>query len=222
MEGNARVFVERDEQLKTTMATTTLAALTSSSQTTSSNVTSMTTAQSPPHTTQGLGNGMALQYYSSKIFKEGARDGCTMVMLTYKREGLLPRILRHYCKVSSLQRILVVWNDIDTPVPQALINSSRACKVDIKFVVSKENRLTNRYLSRPEIETECKFFDLIANGRDSRMYVHNYMRPLFVVFIGREHDYTLMGGMCFDGEGFWERVPLHGTAKGSMHFNHDN
>lgn len=97
-----------------------------------------------------------LQYYSSLVYGGGGGGGCTMVMLTYKRVGLLPRILKHYCKVASLQRILVVWNDVGTSVPQALLNLTKECRVNIKFILSEENKLTNRYLPRSEIETECK------------------------------------------------------------------
>lgn len=119
-----------------------------------------TTSQVSPHTTQsGEGDEQLLRYYSSKLYGGGDDDGCTMVILTYKREGLLPRILKHYCKVAVLQRILVVWNNIGTPVPQTLLNMTGAresCHAEIKFVLSEENKLTNRYLPRDEIETECK------------------------------------------------------------------
>lgn len=125
----------------------------SSSLQTTLNVTSQISTSQSPHAVQ---SGV-LQYYSSKIYGGDGGDGCTMVMLTYKREGLLPRILNHYCKVDVLRRILVVWNDVGTAVPQALLNMTRgSCKANIKFILSKENRLTNRYLPRDEIGTECK------------------------------------------------------------------
>lgn len=99
-----------------------------------------------------------LQHYSSQVYGGNGGEGCTMVMLTYKREGLLPKILSHYCKVGSLRKILVVWNDNGTAVPRALLNMTRGgCTANIQFIVSKENRLTNRYLPRSEIKTECKW-----------------------------------------------------------------
>ncbi len=96
-----------------------------------------------------------LKHYSSQIYGSYMDKGCTMVMLTYKREELLPRVLKHYCKVHDLVKIVVVWNDIDTPVPQALFRLNNECRADLKFIVSKENRLTNRYVPRSEIQTEC-------------------------------------------------------------------
>lgn len=80
-----------------------------------------------------------------------------MVMLTFKREEVLPRVLKHYCKVGVLQRILVIWNDVvNTTVPQSLRDLNSTCTADLRFIVSEENKLTNRYLPRKEIETDCK------------------------------------------------------------------
>ena len=36
----------------------------------------------------------------------------TIVMQTYRREGLLRKVLPHYCNMSLVNRILVVWNNI--------------------------------------------------------------------------------------------------------------
>ena len=118
--------------------------------------TSMLPSSSPDATQSQGSNDELLQYYSSKIYGGDGGDKCTMVMLTYKREALLPRVLNHYCKVSSLRKILVIWNDVGTPVPQAMLNRTKDCQIDIKFIVSDENKLTNRYLPRSEIDTECK------------------------------------------------------------------
>lgn len=97
-----------------------------------------------------------LERYHTEIYKKKTDKNCTMVMLTYKREKMLPRVLKHYCKVKQLQRILVVWNDIDTPVPPAMFELTKEpCHAEIKFLVPRENKLTNRYLPRSEIETDC-------------------------------------------------------------------
>lgn len=148
MARTARVFMEDQEVTVTSLSTSV-----------PFNVTTSQTSTSPSpslHTTLSPGDDGLLQYYSSKIYKGDGGNKCTMVMLTYKREALLPRVLKHYCKVSSLQKILVVWNDVNTPVPQDLLNKTKACPVTIKFILSDENKLTNRYLPRSEIDTECK------------------------------------------------------------------
>ncbi len=88
--------------------------------------------------------------------KHDKRQNCTLVMLTYKRGKILPKVLMHYCNISLLQRILVIWNDVDAAVPEALLNLTRSCNAELMYIVSKENKLTNRYIPRSEIETDCK------------------------------------------------------------------
>ena len=95
------------------------------------------------------------QRYASQLGKN-TTGGCTMVMLTYKRENILPKVLLHYCKRTFLQRILVIWNDVNTTIPKDFLDLKFSCKTDLKFIVSKENLLTNRYIPRKEIETDCK------------------------------------------------------------------
>lgn len=79
-----------------------------------------------------------------------------MVMLTFRRENILPKVLLHYCKVEVLQSILVIWNDVNATVPQKLLDLTYGCRAELKFIKSEENRLTNRYLPREEIDTDCK------------------------------------------------------------------
>ena len=101
-----------------------------------------------------------LKYYSSMIFKadsKSLKENCTLVMLTYKRNNILPKILMHYCRVPQLQRIVVVWNDIDTPIPPNITNITATCDADLKLIVAKKNKLTNRYIPREEVNTDCKF-----------------------------------------------------------------
>ena len=101
-----------------------------------------------------------LQKYYSEIFRIGIdlkSEKCTMIMLTYKRIKTLPDVLTHYCKVQFLEKILVIWNDVDTPVPQNLLELSKSCETKLQFIRERENRLSNRFKPRPEIETECKW-----------------------------------------------------------------
>lgn len=102
--------------------------------------------------------------YKSKIFsqQESAYDkeGFTMIMLTYKRVTVLPKLLLHYCKIKSLHKILVIWNDIESQIPQNILNLANQCQVTLEFIQEKENKLTNRFKPRPEIKTECKFSNI--------------------------------------------------------------
>ena len=99
-----------------------------------------------------------LQYYVSRIFSKPAIDmdseKFTIVMMSYKRTNILAKVLIHYCKTPRLQEIVVIWNNVDNPVPQGLRNLS--CEVPLKFIQETENRMTNRFKPRPEFETDCE------------------------------------------------------------------
>lgn len=100
-------------------------------------------------------------FYYSKQIKEMRRknfkDNCTMVIVTYKRSRVLSKLLNHYCKISVLQRILVVWNDNSTEIPGTTLSWTRRCKSELKFIAADANKLINRYIPREEIETDCKY-----------------------------------------------------------------
>jgi hypothetical protein len=101
--------------------------------------------------------------YISKIFNQEfayEKEGYTMIMLTYKRVKVLSKLLLHYCKARLLRKILVIWNDIESQIPQHILALAKQCEVTLEFIQEKENKLTNRFKPRPEIETECEFRDL--------------------------------------------------------------
>lgn len=104
-----------------------------------------------------------LARYASKIFHQDSeyeREGFTMIMLTYKRVKVLPKLLLHYCKAKRLHKILVIWNDVGSQIPQEILDLANKCEVTLQFIHEKENKLTNRFKPRPEIETECKWNDM--------------------------------------------------------------
>ena len=101
--------------------------------------------------------------YAKQMFVEQSRNPsldniCTMVMLTYKRERLLTFLLNHYCKVKSLHKIIVIWNEVDRRIPDDVLVIREDCLVDLLFIQAKVNKLTNRFRPRPEIETDCKLW----------------------------------------------------------------
>ena len=101
-----------------------------------------------------------LRRYAAKVFDNIHTDleneKFTIVMSTYKRTGILHGVLKHYCKTPSLDKIIVIWNNVGIPVPASLLNISYSCEVPLKFIEEAENKLTNRFKPRPEIETQCK------------------------------------------------------------------
>ena len=80
----------------------------------------------------------------------------TIVILTYKRVALLRMVIPHYCDTGSkLHKVVVIWNDVGTSIPNDIENHS--CAVPLVFIKSKENKLTNRFIPYPEVETDGMF-----------------------------------------------------------------
>ena len=101
-----------------------------------------------------------LTHYFSKIFHKQAtneKEEFTIIIMTYKREKVLPKLLLHYCKTKNLHKILVIWNDVGSFIPQNILSLSNECQVTLQFIQESENKVTNRFKPRPEIETECKW-----------------------------------------------------------------
>ncbi len=126
-----------------------------------------TLAPPPPTTTATVASSMQkkrLLYYSRQIEERNRfgsnsqQENCTMVVVTYKRTGILSKFLNHYCKIAVLQKILVIWNDNNASIPGTLLMWTKRCKKELKFIRADSNELTNRYIPRKEIETDCKFF----------------------------------------------------------------
>ena len=107
-----------------------------------------------------LAHVSGLQKYVSKIFRPEKHDDSeefTMIMLTYKRVSMLSRLIKHYCGAKKLHKILVIWNNVDEAIPQHILDLTHTCQTRLEFIQEKENKLTNRFKPRPEIETECKY-----------------------------------------------------------------
>ena len=106
------------------------------------------------------------EYYSSRIFRSPVdleREKFTIVMMTYRRYKALKFLVKHYCRVPSLDRIVVVWNDLETAVSkEQLLEDADCSSVPILLSISKENKLTNRYLPREEIKTDCESVTLLC------------------------------------------------------------
>ena len=101
-----------------------------------------------------------LTLYFSKIFHSkpiDEREKFTIIIMTYKREKILPDLLLHYCKTKYLHKIVVIWNDVGTQIPGSILNVANECQVILQFIKETENKVTNRFKPRPEIETECKW-----------------------------------------------------------------
>ena len=77
----------------------------------------------------------------------------TIVIMTYKRVKLLQTLIPHYCSTGKyLNKIIIIWNDVETSIPRDL--SEYNCEVSLVYIKPKQNKLTNRFIVYPEIETD--------------------------------------------------------------------
>ena len=84
--------------------------------------------------------------------KNYTRNKFTVVMPTYKRNLQLLVVIGHYCNISNVHKILVLWNNVGETVPGPIKDFK--CQVPVEIKIMKENKLTSRFRPYPEIETE--------------------------------------------------------------------
>ncbi len=123
----------------------------------------------------------ALERWRKQVFSTDtdlSTENFTIVMLTYRRESILPKILQHYCETPRLAKIVVIWNNIERDIPEAILNLCNLCRIPLEFIRETENKITNRFKPRPQIETECEFI----------LHTHTQYTPIHSV---RPHTHTL-------------------------------
>ena len=81
-------------------------------------------------------------------------DKFTIVILTYNRPLQLAALLNYYGHFHSVQKIVVLWNDPSSSVPVSLRQIAASVPVNIEFVASESNKLTNRFLPRSNLQTQ--------------------------------------------------------------------
>ena len=107
----------------------------------------------------------SLERYRRQIFTTCSKnidiekENFTIVMLTYRRESILPKIIKHYCSTLRLAKLVVIWNDVERSIPIAITNLTESCRVPLVFIKETENKITNRFKPRDHIETDCESCD---------------------------------------------------------------
>lgn len=76
----------------------------------------------------------------------------TIVIQTYKRNDLLYKLLTHYCMFEAVDRIIVVWNNVNVSVPDFL--HYMPCGPQLFYLKQTENTIRNRFQPFSQIRTE--------------------------------------------------------------------
>ncbi|MFH4973533.1 hypothetical protein AB6A40_000242 [Gnathostoma spinigerum] len=89
--------------------------------------------------------------FSTAMGGNRPREQFTVVLLTYRRSGLLVAALERLNRLPYLNKVLVVWNDVDSSPKQ----DWPKLHVPVQFIKAKMNSLNNRFLPYDLIETEA-------------------------------------------------------------------
>ena len=84
----------------------------------------------------------------------------TLILQTYNRTDILMKLLNHYCAVPRLDKIIVVWNNIDEQPPYELWIKYAPHPVPVLFLRQDENKMRNRLKPFKQIETEGLYYSL--------------------------------------------------------------
>ena len=130
-----------------------------------------------------------LQEYAFRVFfprgVDRQNEKYTLIIQTYKRVKVLEKLLAHYCNLERVDKILVLWNDLQTPIPQSL--KSFKCALPLVVIREKENRMTNRFRPRPEIKTDgglhvhvflMYFYRACCLPKDQPAWLHSVLNPV--------------------------------------------
>ena len=84
----------------------------------------------------------------------------TLILQTYNRTDVLLKLLNHYSAVPRLDKIIVVWNNIDEQPPLELWVKYAPHPVPVLFLRQNENKMRNRLQPFKQIETKGMYNNL--------------------------------------------------------------
>lgn len=102
---------------------------------------------------RSLNNHFSPYPYSWRSFAPGTSDTFSLIILTFNRTDILFRVLNHYCSMAHLERVVVVWNNVNQRPPVERWEELGPHPVPVRFIVQKKNKLRNRLQPFPEIQT---------------------------------------------------------------------
>jgi alpha-1,4-N-acetylglucosaminyltransferase EXTL2 len=121
-------------------------------------------------------------------------ESFTVVMPTYRRTKQLPTLLKHYCKVPHVHKIVVLWNNVDQTIPKHI--SDFKCEVPVAVLKMKENKVSNRFKLYPEIETEAIFStddDRMVDGQSMTLGFNSWKMFNYLLMGFCERTHHLVG-----------------------------
>lgn len=91
----------------------------------------------------------------SSLSSASLQEGFTAVILTYDRVPMLFQVITSIAAAPSLHKILIIWNNLNKAPPPT--DEWPKISKPIQVILSQQNKLSNRFLPYPEIETAAVF-----------------------------------------------------------------
>ncbi|XP_057712493.1 exostosin-like 2 [Corythoichthys intestinalis] len=126
----------------------------------------------------------------------------TIIIQTFKRDDILLEVLKRCLDVPHLQKILVVWNNVDKQPSQILRDSFGHHRTPILFLEQKVNRIQNRLQPFPEIHTHAVLMlddDILLSVSDISFAftIWKQFPDQIVGFVPRKHVETAHGAYTY-------------------------
>nr|XP_061795368.1 exostosin-like 2 [Nerophis lumbriciformis] len=147
------------------------------------------------------------------------QDGFTLIIQTFKRDDILVKVLKRCLAVPHLQKILIVWNNINKPPSQKLRDSLGPHRTPIIFLEQKVNSMQNRLQPFSEIQTDAVLMlddDILLSVSDISFAFRIWKQSpdQIVGFVPRRHAETAPGVYTYGGSELSD--PQNGGEKYSM------
>ncbi|XP_057712462.1 exostosin-like 2 isoform X1 [Corythoichthys intestinalis] len=154
----------------------------------------------------------ALQYQQGDVTEipreltDFKQEGFTLIIQTYKRDDILLKVLERCLAVPQLQKIIIVWNNVEERPTQKLRESLAHHSTAIVFLEQKINSMQNRLQPFSEIHTDAVLMlddDILLSASDiSFAFTIWKLYPDQIVgFVPRKHVETSPGVYNYDGIG---------------------
>ena len=92
------------------------------------------------------------QYETWPNWASLSTDTFTVLVLTFKRNDNLASVLKFYCNLALVDRVIIVWNDVDEAIPENFLNYG--CSKEIYFMKPVTKSVNNGFVPYSEIRTE--------------------------------------------------------------------
>ena len=94
-----------------------------------------------------------LELMETKLKDDGVNF--TSVVLATDTETL-EEMLNFHCSLPCAQKIIVVWNNLESPVEQDHYDVVRNCAVNVTVIPQRDNSINNQFKPFDQIETDGK------------------------------------------------------------------